>query len=114
MNADYNIDVQLAWTSGFLTPPICVCSVVVCMSGPAVALAMLDHLIQNQVLSPAWRSIWATAVLAGFGMVFYWYFHLIRTAHLDSNSSESAPDAMISGPSQSQVSTGNRFRKNQL
>lgn len=78
MTAHSDNDVQLAWISGFCTTPIFCCLGLVCVIGPMVSIAMLDHLMQNPRVPVVRRSLWALLIIIGFGMTFYWYFHIFR------------------------------------
>jgi type VI protein secretion system component VasF len=61
-------------------PPVAAAHVAVCAGGGATALWMTVHALRNRQLR-LWRRVaWAVALAVGFGMIFYWYFHLQSAA----------------------------------
>lgn len=61
-------------------PPVAAAHVAVCVGGGATALWMTVHALRNRQLR-LWRRVaWAVALAVGFGMIFYWYFHLQSAA----------------------------------
>ena len=61
-------------------PPVTAAHVAVCLGGGATALWMMVHALRNRQLRLWRRVVWAVAVAVGFGMIFYWYFHLQSAA----------------------------------
>ena len=57
-------------------PSVTAAHVAVCLGGGATALWMMVHALRNRHLRLCRLVVWAVAVAVGFGMIFYWYFHL--------------------------------------
>ncbi|MHB9081793.1 MAG: hypothetical protein ACYC3X_30370 [Pirellulaceae bacterium] len=61
-------------------PLVTAAHVSVCLGGGAIALWMMVHALLNRQLRLWRRVVWVVAVAVGFGMIFYWYFHLQSAA----------------------------------
>ncbi len=59
----------------------------VCLVGGVTAFCMLIHAVRNRRLLPGRRVLWGCAVATGYGMPFYWFFHLRSTTRNDGSHS---------------------------
>jgi hypothetical protein len=53
----------------------------VCILGPVLAVIFIRHAFRNPHISRWRRFLWVPALVSGYGLVFYWYFHILRGNH---------------------------------
>ncbi len=71
-------DERFAFTNGLMTPQLIATHVTICLVGPMLAVILIVHVFRNPKLSFGARIGWAFALVVGYGLIFYWYKHLVH------------------------------------
>ena len=61
-----------------LSPAIVGLHVTVCILGPFLAIMFIGHTFRNPSISKRHRVLWVPALAIGYGLIFYWYFHILH------------------------------------
>jgi hypothetical protein len=65
----------------FGNPAIIGLHVTVCILGPVPAVMFIVDAFRNSSISKRRRLLWVPATVIGYGLIFYWYFHILHRDH---------------------------------
>lgn len=52
--------------------------VAVCFLGPMLAIVFIVHACRNPCISLSRRLVWMPALATGYGLILYWYLHILH------------------------------------
>jgi hypothetical protein len=64
--------------SRFNDPAITVLFIAICIPGAILCIIFLVHAFRNPCISRRHRLLWIPAIAWGYGLIFYWYLHVLH------------------------------------
>jgi hypothetical protein len=64
--------------SQLMTPTFGIVHGAICISGAVLAIIFIIHICRNPMLTPRRRLLWSVASASGYGLLFYWYHHILN------------------------------------
>lgn len=55
----------------------------ICIGGPTLMLTFLNHAFKNSKLTMNAKALWTVALVCGYGLPFYWWWHIQNFSHPD-------------------------------
>lgn len=76
---DPSLDQMTAFFSRLLGSPAFIgLHIAICILGPMLAIVFIVHACRNPGISLSQRLVWIPALATGYGLIFYWYLHILH------------------------------------